>query len=263
MSSNPGMLFDYPIFETFTEEELASAYMYFYETGTTTQQDVYSDGALSTVITQPVTANNSGQFSAIYLNPEAAYDYRVQLYSSGGELLSDTDPYVVPYNYDAVSDYISSAPYATLFTSSTSGIVPPSGGGTTNYLRADGTWDDPPGIAAALFTSTASGIVPLTGLTTSAASTAFLCADGTWSDPVASAQGYTLYAGLVSYSGAGSSVTVDFDIEFPTSFVAAVTECSVGGYSAGVSGGTVAGLTIATSELEGTAMTIYWMAVGY
>lgn len=29
------------------------------------------------------------------------------------------------------------------FTSSTSGVVPASGGGTSNYLRADGTWASP------------------------------------------------------------------------------------------------------------------------
>ena len=31
------------------------------------------------------------------------------------------------------------------FTSSTAGVVPASGGGTSNYLRADGTWATPPG----------------------------------------------------------------------------------------------------------------------
>lgn len=30
------------------------------------------------------------------------------------------------------------------FTASTDGIVPKSGGGTTKYLRADGTWQTPP-----------------------------------------------------------------------------------------------------------------------
>jgi hypothetical protein len=32
-----------------------------------------------------------------------------------------------------------------VFTSTLNGLVPFSGGGTTNYLRADGTWDAPPG----------------------------------------------------------------------------------------------------------------------
>lgn len=32
-----------------------------------------------------------------------------------------------------------------LFTNTVRGAVPPSGGGTTNYLRADGTWAEPAG----------------------------------------------------------------------------------------------------------------------
>ena len=31
------------------------------------------------------------------------------------------------------------------FTDTTEGVVPASGGGTTNFLRADGTWTTPPG----------------------------------------------------------------------------------------------------------------------
>jgi hypothetical protein len=38
-----------------------------------------------------------------------------------------------------------------LFTASTAGIVPASGGGTTNFLRADGAWGPPPGNAATVF----------------------------------------------------------------------------------------------------------------
>ena len=30
------------------------------------------------------------------------------------------------------------------FTDTTEGVVPASGGGTTNFLRADGTWTTPP-----------------------------------------------------------------------------------------------------------------------
>jgi hypothetical protein len=35
--------------------------------------------------------------------------------------------------------------FGNLFTSVLKGLVPPSGGGTTNFLRADGTWAAPPG----------------------------------------------------------------------------------------------------------------------
>jgi hypothetical protein len=90
------------------------------------------------------------------------------------------------------------------FTSTTSGVVPSSGGGTTNFLRADGTWAAPPGgvpsarlinttlpltgggdlsadrtLAINTFSSTASGIVPSSGGGTAN----FLRADGTWAAP--------------------------------------------------------------------------------
>lgn len=35
--------------------------------------------------------------------------------------------------------------FRSVFTSTFQGIVPASGGGTANYLRADGTWSTPPG----------------------------------------------------------------------------------------------------------------------
>jgi len=53
-----------------------------------------------------------------------------------------------------------------VFTSSLNGLAPLSGGGSTNYLRADGTWAVPPGATSGTVTSVAvSG--GTTGLTTS------------------------------------------------------------------------------------------------
>jgi hypothetical protein len=49
------------------------------------------------------------------------------------------------------------------FTSSLSGAAPASGGGTTNYLRADGTWDAPPGTSSG---AALSGITAATGSNT-------------------------------------------------------------------------------------------------
>lgn len=49
------------------------------------------------------------------------------------------------------------------FTPSLSGAVPASGGGTTNYLRADGTWDAPPGTSSG---AALSGITAATGANT-------------------------------------------------------------------------------------------------
>lgn len=44
---------------------------------------------------------------------------------------------------EAYLGYLGSCITPSLFTSSASGIVPASGGGTANYLRADGTWANP------------------------------------------------------------------------------------------------------------------------
>lgn len=95
------------------------------------------------------------------------------------------------------------------FTSVAAGLVPASGGGTANFLRADGTWAAPPGggggvtsfnsrtgavtltssdvttaltftpATSAVFTSGANGLAPASG----GGSVNFLCADGTWKTP--------------------------------------------------------------------------------
>ena len=52
------------------------------------------------------------------------------------------------------------------FTSSTRGVVPASGGGTVNYLRADGSWQQPPSSTVgghASFTFNATTTEPITG----------------------------------------------------------------------------------------------------
>jgi uncharacterized protein YjlB len=87
-----------------------------------------------------------------------------------------------------------------LLSSGDAGLAPASGGGTTNFLRADGTWAAPPtqtvdlGYTAAtrlltssagadvtlpLLTSTEAGLAPLSG----GGTTNFLRADGTWNAP--------------------------------------------------------------------------------
>lgn len=46
----------------------------------------------------------------------------------------------------APKQYVDAA--TTVFTTSVKGVVPASGGGTTNFMRADGTWAAPPAAAA-------------------------------------------------------------------------------------------------------------------
>lgn len=64
----------------------------FYLSGTTTDAAIYHDGALTNPFTDPVTADATGTFPAIYLDP--AVVYRVIIKTSAGVTISDTDPYV-------------------------------------------------------------------------------------------------------------------------------------------------------------------------
>ena len=68
-----------------------SSYVYFYQTGTTTEQTVYQDSALSSAHTQPITADSNGFLAPIYLNPDAAVDYRFRLYDSSDNLIYTED----------------------------------------------------------------------------------------------------------------------------------------------------------------------------
>ena len=52
---------------------IPGAQAYFYINGTTTQQTVYTDSALTTPHTQPVVADGSGRFPAIYLDGTLRY----------------------------------------------------------------------------------------------------------------------------------------------------------------------------------------------
>lgn len=82
----------------------AGCYYCFFLTGTTTPTNVYSDGLLTTPLSQPTPGSvnpsggtvsaSDGRFVPIYLNP--ATIYRAQLYSAAGVLLEDTDPVVPP-----------------------------------------------------------------------------------------------------------------------------------------------------------------------
>ena len=96
------------------------------------------------------------------------------------------------------------------FTASLKGLAPASGGGTTNFLRADGTWAAPPGggagtdlsytaatrllesstgadVTLPFVTSTDAGLAPASG----GGTTNFLRADGTWAAPSGGGGGAT------------------------------------------------------------------------
>lgn len=70
---------------------LAGALCYFYQTGTTTPQAVYSDVELTTPHSNPVVADSGGRFQKIYLDSGASFDYRARVESADGTLLYQED----------------------------------------------------------------------------------------------------------------------------------------------------------------------------
>ncbi|MCJ8335735.1 MAG: hypothetical protein MJH10_16105 [Epibacterium sp.] len=68
------------------------AQLYFYSTGTTTLISIFSDEALSTPLTNPVTANAAGVWPSIYFDDTQTV--RVVLTDSDGATLDEQDPYL-------------------------------------------------------------------------------------------------------------------------------------------------------------------------
>lgn len=69
---------------------LPGAKLYFYATGTTTLQSVYTTSALSVAHTNPVVADAGGLFAPIFLDPTLVY--RVILKTSADATIQDVDP---------------------------------------------------------------------------------------------------------------------------------------------------------------------------
>jgi hypothetical protein len=67
----------------------AGGLLYFYETGTTTLLDTYSDEILSSANANPVVADSAGRFAAIFLKPQA---YKVVFKTSADVTVWTQDP---------------------------------------------------------------------------------------------------------------------------------------------------------------------------
>ena len=146
-----------------------------------------------------------------------------------------------------------------LFSSAEPGLTPSSGGGTTNFLRADGTWAAPADGSATdlsytastrllssstgtdvtlpLVSSTAAGLAPASGGGTSN----FLRADGTWATPSSASGGTktlavftpsnyqppaTLYA-LLTTTNSIAFLAFDASTEWSANFVGVIPEATV------------------------------------
>ena len=88
-------LFTTPIFQALDDNgaPLLGAKLLFYEAGTTTPRDVFSDAGLSTAISQPVIADSAGRFEDIYM---AAADYKAVLQNSASVEVWTQDNYTPP-----------------------------------------------------------------------------------------------------------------------------------------------------------------------
>lgn len=68
----------------------------FFRTGTSTEQDTYSDSTLDTANANPVVLNSAGRSTtAIYGDPSSGYDYRVRLATSADVQIWQYDDIVV------------------------------------------------------------------------------------------------------------------------------------------------------------------------
>lgn len=68
------------------------AQLFFYTSGTTTPQAIYSDAALTIELDNPLSADAAGHWPAIYIDNDVTY--RVVLKDADGAELDDEDPYL-------------------------------------------------------------------------------------------------------------------------------------------------------------------------
>jgi len=83
---------------------MAGAKLYFYQTGTTTPQDTYTDSGLGTPNTNPVVADANGLFPPIYLASSPLY--KAVLTTSAGTTVATRDPLLFNKNITTRGDII-------------------------------------------------------------------------------------------------------------------------------------------------------------
>lgn len=70
-------------------DPLPGAKLYFYESGTSTPKNTYSDAGLTVPNSNPVIADSAGRFASIFLDPE---NYKVALHTAQDTLVWTSDP---------------------------------------------------------------------------------------------------------------------------------------------------------------------------
>lgn len=76
---------------------VASGQLQFFRSGTTTEQNTYSDSDLSTPNNNPIDLDSSGTLTTkVYGDPSSGFDYSVRLLTAAGSILWTEDDVVVP-----------------------------------------------------------------------------------------------------------------------------------------------------------------------
>lgn len=116
-----------PFFHPTTGELVVNGKLRFHRTGTTTDQDTYSDSTLDTANANPVILSAVGTLATkVYGDPSTGFDYRVRLYDENDVLLWTED--------DVVVDGADTATYAEgSFTGTLTGFATANPTGTVNY----------------------------------------------------------------------------------------------------------------------------------
>lgn len=123
---------------------LAGALLYFFRTGTTNPQAVYADFALTTPHSNPVVADSGGKFPKIYLDPGAAFTYRMRLTTAAGVQIyqeDDIEQFTVTVNEIAAVLYPQTEAEQGVAVTPTNYLRPP--GDVRRYgVVGDGTAND-------------------------------------------------------------------------------------------------------------------------
>jgi hypothetical protein len=124
MPTLTGILFNNPIVKPLSSNGtfMSGCTAEFYLTGTTTPAAIYRDGALTTPFLNPVPADFTGTFPAIYLDP--AVIYRVVISTLLGVLVSDTDPYVPASLAGVTAGVVGQALYPRSAAEVTANVMP-------------------------------------------------------------------------------------------------------------------------------------------